>query len=59
MKDIDLPRHEWPITKVVEVKTDDDGLVGRVKVQMSKRDISSKTVVLERSVHKLVLLIEM
>lgn len=58
VKDVDLPRNQWPVAKVVEVKTDDDGLVRRVQVQMSKRDFSSKTIVLERSIHKLVLLVE-
>lgn len=55
VKDIDLPRNHWPLAKVVEVKVDDDRLVRRVKVLLGQRG-STKPSVLERSVHKLVLL---
>jgi len=57
VKDMDLPRNQWPLAKVVEANTDDDGLVRRVRVTIGKRG-SGPTSVLERSVHKLVLLVE-
>ncbi|XP_062600914.1 uncharacterized protein LOC134262527 [Saccostrea cucullata] len=50
VKDVDLPRNQWPLGRVVEANPDDDGLVRRVKVKMQSG-------VLERTVHKLVLLI--
>ncbi|CAG2240320.1 unnamed protein product [Mytilus edulis] len=55
VKDVELPRNHWPLAKVVEVKVDDDRLVRRVKVMLGQRG-STKPSVLERSVHKLVLL---
>lgn len=57
VKDIDLPRNQWPLAKVVEANTDDDGLVRRVKVQLGNSGSASSSV-LERNVHKLVLLVE-
>lgn len=50
-KDVDLPRNEWPLGRVIESNPDEDGLVRRVKVKL-------QTGILERTVHKLVLLIE-
>lgn len=50
-----LPRNHWPSAKVVEVTVDDDRLVRRVKMLLGQRG-STKPSVLERSVHKLVLL---
>lgn len=52
VKDVDLPRNQWPLAKVISVSTDDDNLVRRVKVQMANGSQ------LERNIHKLVLLIE-
>ena len=52
VKDIDLPRNQWPLGRIVRANPDDDGLVRRVKVK-------TQSSVLERSVHKLVLLVEM
>jgi len=57
VKDIDYPRNQWPLAKVVEVNIDDDGLVRRVKLKLGRKD-SASTSILERSVHKLVLLVE-
>ena len=51
VQDIDLPRCRWPLGRVVETRTDDDGLVRRVKVKLSSG-------VLERTIQKLVLLVE-
>ena len=52
VKDIDLPRNQWPLGRIVGANPDDDGLVRRLKVK-------TESSVLERSVHKLVLLVEM
>lgn len=54
VKDINTPRSQWPLARVVEVSTGSDGLVRTVKVCVGSRRGS----ILERSVHKLVLLIE-
>ena len=53
VKDIDLPRNHWPMGMVVDAKQGSDGLVRTVKVRLGKSDS-----VLERSIHKLVLLVE-
>ncbi|KAK3087993.1 hypothetical protein FSP39_013221 [Pinctada imbricata] len=50
VKDIDMPRNNWPMARVIEANPDDDGLVRRVKVKV-------QTGTLERSIHKLVLLV--
>ncbi|WAQ94116.1 hypothetical protein MAR_006587 [Mya arenaria] len=57
VKDVDSPRIEWPLARVTEVRIDDDRLVRRVIVKLARKDTTS-TSILERSVHKLVLLIE-
>ena len=57
VKDEGLPRNQWPIAVVTEAIPDNDGLVRRVKVKVGIRGIDPVTI-LERSVHKLVLLIE-
>lgn len=51
VKDVDLPRNQWPLGRVIESNPDEDGLVRRVKVKLQSD-------ILERTVHKLVLLIE-
>lgn len=51
VKDVDLPRNQWPLGGVIESNPDEDGLVRRVKVKLQSG-------ILERTVHKLVLLIE-
>ncbi|XP_056017422.1 uncharacterized protein LOC130053841 [Ostrea edulis] len=51
VKDVDLPRNQWPLGRVIEANPDEDGLVRRVKVK-------TQSSVLERTIHKLVLLIE-
>lgn len=57
VKDVNSPRIEWPLARVTEVRMDDDGLVRKVIVKLARKDTTS-TSILERSVHKLVLLIE-
>ena len=52
IKDIDLPRNHWPLSKVVTANKDDDGLVRRVCVKLANKNV------LERSIHKLVVLLE-
>lgn len=51
VKDVDLPRNQWPLGRVIKSKQDEDGLVRRVKVKLQSG-------ILDRTVHKLVLLIE-
>ncbi|XP_062573263.1 uncharacterized protein LOC134235177 [Saccostrea cucullata] len=36
VKDVDLPRNQWPLGRVVEANPDDDGLVRRVKGSASR-----------------------
>jgi len=57
IKDECLPRNQWPLGLVVEANPDDDELVRRVKVKVGIRGTAPRTI-LERSVHKLVLLVE-
>ena len=57
VKDEGQPRNHWPLAVVVEANPDKDGLVRRVRVKVGIRGTAPKTT-LERSVHKLVLLIE-
>ena len=52
IKDIDLPRNEWPMARVIDVTSDDKGFARRARVKLGKSEI------LERSIHKLVLLVE-
>ena len=51
VKDIDLPRNQWPLGRIFGANPDDDGLVRRLKVK-------TQSSVLERSVLKLVLLMK-
>ncbi|KAL4217997.1 hypothetical protein ACF0H5_022735 [Mactra antiquata] len=57
IKDEGLPRNHWSLAVVVEANPDGDGLVRRVKVKLGIRG-STPITILERSVHKLVLLIQ-
>ena len=52
IKDIDLPRNEWPMARDIDVTSDDKGFARRARVKLGKSEI------LERSIHKLVLLVE-
>ncbi|XP_013402109.1 uncharacterized protein LOC106167786 [Lingula anatina] len=57
IKDIELPRNQWPLARVVEANADDDGLVRRVKVRTGCSGTLGSSI-LERNVQKLVLLVE-
>jgi hypothetical protein len=64
IKDEDLFRGNWKLGKVVEIMVDLDGLVRKVKVLVADPTIlkkgqwTNKSTILERPVHKLVLLLE-
>ena len=51
ISDDDAARSEWQLARVIEAKEDADGLVRKVKLRV-------RTSVIERPVHKLVLLLE-
>ena len=53
LKDEELFRNHWPLASVVIAKPDSDGLVRKVILRVSH----SRTPI-ERSIHKLVLLVE-
>ena len=58
-----IPRNLWPLAKVVEAEKDDDGLVRKVKVMVGDRQVTerrngSPLKIMERPVHKLVLLMQ-
>ena len=64
LKDEDIPRGYWKLARVTEVTKDSDDLVRKVKVLIGDATLSKhgkrlrKPVVLERPIHKLVLLLE-
>lgn len=58
IKDNNLPRNQWQLGRVIETVQDSDGLVRRVKLQLGKCINDSKPTVIERPVHKLVVLLE-
>ncbi|XP_024117236.1 uncharacterized protein LOC112138823 [Oryzias melastigma] len=58
IKDNNLPRNQWQLGRVIETVKDSDGLVRRVKLQLGKCVNDSKPTVIERPVHKLVVLLE-
>ena len=64
LKNDDLFRGDWRLARVLETKTDDDGLVRRVKLLTADPNLSkrgqriSKPTILERPIHKLILLLE-
>ena len=64
LKNEDLFRGDWKLGKVIEATEDSDGLVRKVKVLMADSMLSKegkrlhKPTVLERPIHKLVLLLE-
>ena len=64
LKNEDLFRGDWRLARVLETKTDDDGLVRRVKLLTADPNLSkrgqriSKPTILERPIHKLILLLE-
>jgi hypothetical protein len=64
MKDDDLPRGQWRLARVRETGASPDGLTRRVKVAVGSPTLDSKghrkgsLTILERPIHKLVLLVE-
>ena len=64
LQEDDAIRCQWRFAKVIETIHDDDGLVRRVKIQMGDPDLSKqgkrlgKLSILERPIHKLVVLVE-
>ena len=61
VQDNDMPRSEWKLGKVIECLPSRDGQVRRVKVLIGDRSSDLKTFkpsVLERPIHKLVVLVE-
>ena len=63
VKDEQLPRNQWCLGRVKEAFVDADGLVRKVKLEISDRDLdqngrrTKKLTVLERPVQKLILLL--
>lgn len=64
LKDDQAPRNEWKLARVIEVQPASDDKVRKVRLMISdttsyeKGKSTSKTVLLERPVHKLVTLLE-
>ena len=64
LKDDNQPRNCWRLGRVVETCEDTDGLIRKVKLALAEPNLTSKgkrndpLTVLERPVHKLVLLVE-
>ena len=64
LTDTEVPRMQWPLAVITEVKKDDDGLVRRVKVRLSNSSLDSsgrpqrQVSILERPIHKVVVLVE-
>ena len=64
LKDDNQPRNCWRLGPVVETCEDTDGLIRKVKLALAEPNITSKgkrndpLTVLERPIHKLVLLVE-
>ena len=64
VKDDTLARNNWKLGKIVEVSSDEDGLVRKVKVMMSDSKLNNQgkrtqdITFIERPIHKLILLVE-
>ena len=60
IKDVSMPRSEWPLGKIVEAVQSQDGLVRKVKIRQGSKTAQSNRLedhpVIERSVHKVILL---
>ena len=62
--DHESARNKWPLGRICDVTQGDDGLVRRVKITVSTRNLDSKgqrkgdLSVLERPVQKVILLLE-
>ena len=53
LKESNVPRQQWPMGKVVQVFTSEDGLVPSVELK-----VPTATTTLKRPIQKLVLLVE-
>ncbi|MCG7868679.1 MAG: hypothetical protein JAY74_20195, partial [Candidatus Thiodiazotropha taylori] len=64
LKEDNQPRNEWRLCRVVEVQTEDDGLVRKARISVGQPDLDTKgrrrtsVTYLERPIHQLVLLKE-
>nr|XP_054595337.1 uncharacterized protein LOC129162918 [Nothobranchius furzeri] len=64
LKEEDVPRNEWKLTRVVEAHEDDDGLVRKVTIQTGDRKLGKRgerlvqPSVIQRPIQKLVVLVE-
>ena len=60
----DLPRNEWQLARVIETTVDKDGLIRRVRIRLSDKQLHSQgrrvsnISIVERPIQKLVLLLE-
>ena len=54
----DSKRNEWPMATIEEVMLDYNGIVRSVKLRIGISNRADKNQILERSVHKIVLLVE-
>lgn len=64
VKEDNIPRNEWKLSRVVAISEDDDGLVRKVKIQIGQRDLGKKgehlkqPSFLEHPIQKLLVLVE-
>ena len=59
----EVPRNEWPLGRIMETSTDQQGLVRAVKIKLGfrnsqKKESDARKQVIERPVQKVVLLME-
>ena len=56
----EVPRNEWPLGKIMDTSTDQQGLVRSVKIKLGSRNPQKKgnSTIIERPVQKVVLLLE-
>ena len=59
----EVPRNEWPLGKITDTSTDQQGLVRSVKIKLGSRNPQKKgndtnSHIIERPVQKVVLLLE-
>ena len=58
IKEDDVRRNQWPMARIEEVFTDDEGMVRSVKIRTSATGEQKKGSLLIRPITKLVLLLE-
>ena len=59
----EAPRNEWPLGRITEVSSDEQGLIRSVKIKLGDRNFQkersgSRLPIIERPVQKVVLLLE-